>query len=123
MPADFSGNLSWMLTSSALVLIMTPGLAFFYGGLVKRKNIINTIMSSVILMGIASLLWVLIGFTMSFHGGEGGIIGDFGWFGLSFDSLTGHDTGVSEHADLCDLPDDVRHHYARRSLRGRLPSG
>lgn len=83
-----SGNVSWMLTSSALVMIMTPGLAFFYGGLVKRKNIINTIMSSVILMGIASLLWVLIGFTMSFHGDVlGGVIGDFGWFGLNFDSL------------------------------------
>ena len=88
MPADFSGNLAWMLTSSALVLIMTPGLAFFYGGLVKRKNIINTIMSSIILMGIASLLWVLIGFTMSFHGGESGVIGDLGWFGLSFNTLT-----------------------------------
>ena len=85
---DFAGNVSWMLTSSALVLIMTPGLAFFYGGLVKRKNIINTIMSSVILMGIASLLWVLIGFTLSFHGGEGGLIGDFGWLGLNFDTLT-----------------------------------
>lgn len=83
-----SGDVSWMLTSSALVMIMTPGLAFFYGGLVKRKNIINTIMSSVILMGIASLLWVLIGFTLSFSGDLGGIIGDFKWFGLSFDTLT-----------------------------------
>ncbi|MEL4106092.1 ammonium transporter [Oscillospiraceae bacterium WX1] len=82
-----SGDVSWMLTSSALVLIMTPGLAFFYGGLVKRKNIINTIMSSVILMGIASLLWVLIGFTLSFHGDTGGIIGDLKWFGMSFDTL------------------------------------
>jgi Amt family ammonium transporter len=87
MPADFAGNLAWILTSSALVLIMTPGLAFFYGGLVKRKNIINTIMSSIILMGIASVLWVLIGFSLSFHGDFGGIIGDFGWFGLAFDSL------------------------------------
>lgn len=83
-----SGDVSWMLTSSALVMIMTPGLAFFYGGLVKRKNIINTIMASVILMGIASLLWVLIGFTLSFSGDLGGIIGDLKWFGLSFDTLT-----------------------------------
>jgi Amt family ammonium transporter len=82
-----SGDVAWMLTSSALVLIMTPGLAFFYGGLVKRKNIINTIMSSVILMGIASLLWVLVGFTLSFHGDTGGVIGDLGWFGLGFDTL------------------------------------
>jgi ammonium transporter, Amt family len=88
-----SGDAAWMLMSSALVLIMTPGLAFFYGGLVKRKNIINTIMSSVILMGIASLLWVLIGFSLSFHGGKGGIIGDLGWFCLSFDTL--HDTTLA----------------------------
>lgn len=83
-----SGDVSWMLTSSALVLIMTPGLAFFYGGLVKRKNIINTIMSSVIMMGIASLLWVLIGFTLSFSGDSGGVIGDLKWLGLSFNTLT-----------------------------------
>lgn len=88
-----SGDAAWMLTSSALVLIMTPGLAFFYGGLVKRKNIINTIMSSVILMGIASLLWVLIGFSLSFHGGKNGVIGDLGWFCLSFDTL--HDTTLA----------------------------
>jgi ammonium transporter, Amt family len=88
-----SGDVAWMLSSSALVLIMTPGLAFFYGGLVKRKNIINTIMSSVIMMGIGSLLWVLIGFSLSFHGGKGGVIGDLGWFCLSFDTL--HDTTLA----------------------------
>lgn len=82
------GDVAWILTSSSLVLIMTPGLAFFYGGLVKRKNIINTIMSSVILMGLASILWVLVGFSMSFSGDVGGIIGDLKWFGLNFDSLT-----------------------------------
>ncbi|NCB74420.1 MAG: ammonium transporter [Clostridia bacterium] len=81
------GDVAWMLTSSALVLIMTPGLAFFYGGLVKRKNIINTILSSVILMGLGSVLWVLIGFSLSFHGDIGGIIGDLKWFGLSFDTM------------------------------------
>ena len=82
------GDVAWILTSSALVFIMTPGLAFFYGGLVKRKNIINTIMSSAVLMGIASILWVLIGFSLSFSGDTAGIIGDFKWFGLSFDGLT-----------------------------------
>lgn len=81
------GDVAWILTSSALVFIMTPGLAFFYGGLVKRKNIINTIMSSVILMGIGSLLWVLIGFSLSFSG-DGSIIGNLKWAGLSFDSFT-----------------------------------
>ncbi len=67
---------------------MTPGLALFYGGLVKRKNIINTIMSSVIMMGIASILWVLVGFSLSFSGDTGGIIGDLKWFGLNFNTLT-----------------------------------
>ena len=83
-----SGSMAWMLTSSALVFIMTPGLAFFYGGLVKRKNIVNTIMMSAIMLGIGSLLWVLIGFSLSFSGDVGGIIGDLKWFGLNFDSLT-----------------------------------
>lgn len=82
------GDVAWILTSSALVLIMTPGLAFFYGGLVKRKNIINTIMSSVVLMGLSSILWVLVGFTLSFSGDVGGIIGNLKWFGLNFNSMT-----------------------------------
>lgn len=77
-----SGNVSWMLVSSALVLIMTPGLAFFYGGLVRRKNVLNTMMSSAVCMGIASILWVLIGFSLSFSGNLGGVIGTLNWFGL-----------------------------------------
>jgi Amt family ammonium transporter len=81
------GDVAWILTSSALVLIMTPGLAFFYGGMVKRKNIVNTIMSSVMLMGVASVLWVLIGFTLSFSGDNAGVIGNFKWFGLNFDGF------------------------------------
>lgn len=78
-----SGDISWMLTSSALVLLMTPGLAFFYGGLAKRKNIINTMMSSVFIMGLASVLWVLIGYSFSFSGDFHGIIGNTNWFGLT----------------------------------------
>ncbi|WP_394524605.1 ammonium transporter [Lacrimispora sp. JR3] len=81
------GDFSWMLICSALVFIMTPGLAFFYGGLVKRKNVINTIMSSAIMMGIGSILWVLIGFSLSFSGDIGGIIGNLNWFGLNFDTF------------------------------------
>lgn len=82
------GDVAWILTSSALVFIMTPGLAFFYGGLVKRKNIINTIMSSVLMMGVGSILWVLIGFSLSFSGDNAGIIGNLNWFGLNFDGFT-----------------------------------
>jgi len=83
MGALNSGDISWMLTSSALVLLMTPGLAFFYGGLVKRKNVVNTMMSSIMLMGLASILWVLVGYSLAFSGDTGGIIGNLNWFGLS----------------------------------------
>ena len=82
------GDISWMLTSSALVLLMTPGLAFFYGGMVKRKSVINMMMSSAIMMGIGSIMWVLIGFSLSFSGDIGGVIGNLNWFGLNFDTLT-----------------------------------
>lgn len=78
-----SGDISWMLTSSALVLLMTPGLAFFYGGLVRRKNVVNTMLSSVSIMGLASILWVLIGFSLSFSGDSGGVIGNLKWFGMT----------------------------------------
>jgi Amt family ammonium transporter len=90
MAALNSGDISWMLVSSALVLLMTPGLAFFYGGLVRRKNTINTLMSSVAIMGVASILWVLIGYSLSFVGDLSGIIGTLKAFGLAgVDALPG----------------------------------
>lgn len=77
-----TGNLAWMLTASALVLLMTPGLAFFYGGLVRAKNVVSTIMYSFISMAVVSLVWVLWGYSLAF--GEGGrFIGDFSLVGLS----------------------------------------
>ncbi|WP_313188166.1 ammonium transporter, partial [Lacrimispora sp.] len=82
------GDLAWLLISSALVFIMTPGLAFFYGGLVKRKNVINMMMSSAIIMGVGSVMWVLIGFSLSFSGDLGGVIGDLRWAGLNFNTFT-----------------------------------
>ncbi len=82
------GDLAWLLISSALVFIMTPGLAFFYGGLVKRKNVINMMMSSAIIMGVGSVMWVLIGFSLSFSGDLGGVIGDLRWTGLNFNTFT-----------------------------------
>lgn len=78
------GDMAWILTSSALVFIMTPGLAFFYGGLAKKRNLLNTIMSSVLLMGIGSLLWVAVGFSLSFSGDLGGIIGNLKQAFLTF---------------------------------------
>lgn len=77
-----SGDIAFMLIASALVLFMTPGLAFFYGGLERRKNVLNTMMSSIFIMGLASILWVLIGYSLSFGDNVAGIIGSFNYFGL-----------------------------------------
>ena len=78
-----SGDIAFILVSSALVLFMTPGLAFFYGGLERRKNVLNTMMSSVFIMGLASILWVLVGYSLSFGDNIGGIIGSLNFFGLN----------------------------------------
>jgi len=71
-----TGDTAWLLASSALVLIMTPGLAFFYGGMVSKKNVISTMMQSFICMCIISVLWVIFGFSLAFGDDIGGIIGD-----------------------------------------------
>ena len=76
------GHTAWMLTASALVLLMTPGLAFFYGGLVRARNVISTLMYSFMAMAVVSIVWVLWGYSLAF--GEGSaLIGDFSFFGLS----------------------------------------
>jgi Amt family ammonium transporter len=67
---------AWMLTSTALVLLMTPGLAFFYGGMVSKKNVISTMLQSFICMAVISLLWVVVGFGLAFGDSIGGIIGN-----------------------------------------------
>jgi Amt family ammonium transporter len=71
-----SGNTAFMLLASALVLFMTPGLAFFYGGLVGRKNVMTIMMQSFVSMGVASLVWWAYGYSLAFSGGAGGIIGN-----------------------------------------------
>lgn len=74
---EFNGaDIAWMLVSSAMVLIMTPGLGFFYGGMVRKKNVISTILQSFIAMGIISMVWVIVGFSLSFGDDIGGILGD-----------------------------------------------
>jgi len=82
MPEIDSGDTAWVLASAALVLIMTPGLAFFYGGLVRGKNVLSTIMHSFIVIGLVSVIWVLWGYSLAFGPDHGGFIGDFSWFGL-----------------------------------------
>ncbi len=78
-----AGDTAFILVSAALVLLMTPGLALFYGGMVRGKNVLGTIMQSFIMIALVSIEWVYIGYTMSFGPDVGGIIGSFAWFGLS----------------------------------------
>ena len=80
-----SGHTAWMLTASALVFFMTPGLAFFYGGLVRAKSLVNTIMLSFITIGVVSIVWTLWGYSLAYGNGEliDGFIGDFSLLGLS----------------------------------------
>src|SRR5215207_919705 len=71
-----SGDVAWMLCASALVLLMTPGLAYFYGGMIDTKNIISTMLQSFIAMGVISVLWIVVGFSLAFGESKGGFIGD-----------------------------------------------
>src|SRR5476651_1490248 len=71
-----SGDTAWMLTATALVLIMTPGLAFFYGGMVTKKNVLSTMMQSFVCMGIITIIWVIFGFSLAFGNSIHGVIGD-----------------------------------------------
>lgn len=76
-------DISFILICSALVFFMTPGLAFFYGGMARRKNVLNTIMSSFFICGLASVMWVIIGYSLSFGTDFHGIIGGFNYIGLN----------------------------------------
>ena len=92
-PKVDSGDTAWVLTSSALVLMMTaPGLALFYGGMVRRKNVLATLMQSFILMAVISVQWVLFGYSLAFGPDLGGIVGSLRWIGLS-------SVGVEPNAD------------------------
>ena len=71
------GNTAWVLASAALVLFMTPGLAFFYGGMVRSKNVLGMLMQNFFCMGLVSVAWALFVFSLAF-GGTGRFIGDFG---------------------------------------------
>ena len=77
-----SGDTAWILISSALVMLMTPGVALFYGGMVRRKNVLSTIMMSFVCLGLVGLLWVLYGYSLSFGSDNGGLIGGLDFLGL-----------------------------------------
>lgn len=78
-----AGDTGFMLICTAFVFFMTPGLAFFYGGLVRRKNVVNTMMACGAIMGLSVVMWTLFGYSLAFGGNHGGIIGDFRWFALN----------------------------------------
>jgi Amt family ammonium transporter len=77
-----TGDTAWLLVSTALVMLMTPGLAFFYGGMVRRKNVLGTIMHSFIILCIMSVVWVLWGYTLAFGTDIAGFVGGLDWLGL-----------------------------------------
>ncbi len=94
---DF-GNNAFVLICAAFVFFMTPGLAFFYGGLVRRKNVVNTMMACAGIMGISVVMWVLIGFSLSFGADHGGIIGSFEHIclnGLDFNEASAYAPSIS----------------------------
>jgi ammonium transporter, Amt family len=87
-----SGDTAWMLISTALVMLMTPGLAFFYGGLVRRKNVLSIMVQCMMLVAVISLQWVLFGYSLAFGPDHVGIIGGLSWVAL-------HNVGLAPNAD------------------------
>ena len=81
MPIN-SADTAWVLVSAAMVMLMTPGVAFFYGGMVRRKNFLSTLMMCFVTLGLIGLLWVAYGYSLSFGTDKGGIIGGFNFLGL-----------------------------------------
>ena len=92
-----SGDTAWLLVASALVMFMTPGLAFFYGGLVRSKNVVGTIMQSFIALGLVTVLWATIGYTLAFGPDKAGLIGGLTYFGL-------HGVGAAPNAYAPTVP-------------------
>jgi ammonium transporter, Amt family len=98
-PAIDGANTAWILVSAALVMFMTPGLAFFYGGLVRSKNVLSTIMYCFVALGIVTVVWTLIGHTLAFGPDIGKVIGEGGWIG-GLDFLGLKDVGDAPYAPL-----------------------
>ena len=95
-------DVAWLLTSSSFVLLMTPGLSFFYGGMVGKKNVISTMLQSFISLGVVSLLWVVIGFSLSFGSSIGFTINGetYGVFGNPLDFMFFDNVSTFPHKNL-----------------------
>jgi ammonium transporter, Amt family len=93
MVAESGSTIAWLITATALVMLMTPGVGFFYGGLVRKKNFISMISLSFIAFALVSIQWILLGYTLSFGQDLGGIIGNLGNLGLNGVSMNTGDAG------------------------------
>src|SRR4051812_3273692 len=84
-PKADTGDTALVLISAGLVMLMTPGLAFFYGGLARSKNAVHTMNLSIVCMAVVGVLWAVVGYSLAFSPGGGfdGVLGGFGWLGLS----------------------------------------
>ena len=111
---------AFILVCAALVMFMTPGLALFYGGLVRSKNVLATIMQSFIMLGLMSVLWAVIGYTLSFGTDIGGLIGGLDFVFLKGVGMTNAGSPRREPApsDIHDLPVHVRGHHPGADHRG-----
>jgi Amt family ammonium transporter len=96
VPAIDTGSTAWMLMSAALVLFMTPGLALFYAGMVRKKNVLSSTMHSFFAMGLVTVLWAIIGYTLAFGPDKGGLIGGLDFAGLKgvLGAVTGSDSAA-----------------------------
>ncbi len=103
---------TWVLISTALVMLMTPTLAFFYGGLVRKKNVLSVLMQTFAILAVISIQWVIMGYSLAFGPDLGGVIGSLAYAGLSgvgMDPAKGTDDTA---AGVRALSDDVRGHHA-----------
>ena len=89
-----TGDTAWVLASTALVLFMTPGLALFYGGMVRAKNVLGTLMHSIFAMGLMAILWVMVGYTLAFGDDVGGLIGGLDFLGFRDVGAEPHPAGL-----------------------------
>ena len=110
-----AGDLAWMMTAAGLVLLMTPGLSFFYGGMVQKKNVISTMLQSLMAMIVISIVWVVVGFSLAFGDDIGGVIGNPSTFFMfrHVGTATHPDAGTDDSArHLRAVPSEVRDHHA-----------
>src|SRR4030042_5989474 len=83
MSAIDTGSVSWLMTATALVMLMTPALGFFYGGLVRKKNLVSTIVQCLVIFAVISIVWALWGYSLVFGQSISGVIGDLSLVGLN----------------------------------------